>query len=398
MAKVEEFLSLINGGFLSVSVSGAGNAGNITIQAQDRVLIDSEGEILAEIITGTGNAGNIEINTSKLSIIDSGVAISTSIISGDGDAGNINISADLIEIQETSFIDAQVINSTALGTAGDINIETDKLVLRDGSQITANTAGIGNAGNLTINARESIELSGATEDFRGGLTALAVGTGNGGNISVNTNELTIKDGATVTASNFPSFENSTRPPGTGQPGDINIQANSISLQNEGRIEAKTQSEIGEAANINLTVAEDITLRNNSFISARALNNANGGNLTIDTDFIVAFPSNGNGNDIIASAERGEGGNIIINAESLLGIAEGAAIEGNNSNDIDASSRFSLDGTVTINTPDINPIQGATELPTNIVVSEETTQQACRANRELAAQNSFSRTYAKEKFD
>ena len=371
-------LSLINGGLLSASVSGAGNAGNITIQAQDRVLIDSEGEILAEIITGTSNAGNIEINTSKLSIIDSGVAISTSIISGDGDAGNINISADLIEIQETSFIDAQVINSTALGTAGDINIETDKLVLRDGSQITANTAGIGNAGNLTINARESIELSGATEDFRGGLTALAVGTGNGGNISVNTNELTIKDGATVTASNFPSFENSTRPPGTGQPGDINIQANSISLQNEGRIEAKTQSEIGEAANINLTVAEDITLRNNSFISARALNNANGGNLTIDTDFIVAFPSNGNGNDIIASAERGEGGNIIINAESLLGIAEGAAIEGNNSNDIDASSRFSLDGTVAINTPDINPIQGASQLPINIVVPEETTAQACQS--------------------
>lgn len=48
----------------------------------------------------------------------------------------------------------------------------------------------------------------------------------------------------------------------------------------------------------------------------------------------------------------------------------------------------LDGNVTINTPDINPIQRVTELPSNIVVLEQTTAQACEANREVVAQNSF----------
>ena len=40
--------------------------------------------------------------------------------------------------------------------------------------------------------------------------------------------------------------------------------------------------------INLFADETITLRNNSSISAEAVNNGNGGNLAIDTDFIIAF--------------------------------------------------------------------------------------------------------------
>ncbi|MDJ0592052.1 MAG: hypothetical protein QNJ72_19025 [Pleurocapsa sp. MO_226.B13] len=51
----------------------------------------------------------------------------------------------------------------------------------------------------------------------------------------------------------------------------------------------------------------------------------------------------------------------------------------------------MDGTVNINTPDINPLQGVTELPTNIVEPEQTTAQACQANREVAAQNGLNIT-------
>lgn len=41
--------------------------------------------------------------------------------------------------------------------------------------------------------------------------------------------------------------------------------------------------------IDLQVAENIILRNNSFISAQARNNADGGNLNIDSRFTIAFP-------------------------------------------------------------------------------------------------------------
>ncbi len=65
---------------------------------------------------------------------------------------------------------------------------------------------------------------------------------------------------------------------------------------------------------------------------------------------------------------------------MFGIAEGEAIPGNNSNDINASSEFGLDGSVSINTPDVNAIQTDTDLPNNPIESEQTTAQACQSDR------------------
>jgi large exoprotein involved in heme utilization and adhesion len=92
-------------------------------------------------------------------------------------------------------------------------------------------------------------------------------------------------------------------------------------------------------------------------------------------------------DIRANAQQGQGGIITINTESLLGIQERKLNP--QTNDINASSDIlGLDGTVNINTPDINPVQGATELPSNVIEAEQTTEQACQANREAAARNNL----------
>jgi large exoprotein involved in heme utilization and adhesion len=172
----------------------------------------------------------------------------------------------------------------------------------------------------------------------------------------------------------------------GDAGDINIVSPSISLSDRAQLLAETA--FGEGGNINLKIDDTLIMRNNSLISAQAFNNANGGNVNIDANFIVAFPNqiDGNGSDIIASAAEGDGGNIRINAESLLGIEARKAIDNNRTNDIDASSDFGLDGTVSIFTPDINPIQGVVELPSNVVEPEQTATQACQADRETEAKN------------
>jgi len=153
----------------------------------------------------------------------------------------------------------------------------------------------------------------------------------------------------INVSNFSS--RGSAEPGTGEAGNLTIEANSISLDNDTIITAGTQS--GNGGNISLKVADDITLGNDSTISAKAFNNANGGNLTIDTNFIVAFPD-GN-NDIIANAAQGTGGNINITAESLFGIEE--RLQNDFTNDIDASSEFGFNGNVSINTPEAGAIQG-----------------------------------------
>ena len=379
-------LLLQDGSSFLADTENIGDAGDITIEASDRVVLEGEGPGAQ---SGTLENGFI-IPSQISSTVDANA--NPNVV---GDGGNIRIETPSLTVKDNGFIRTTTFGN---GNAGNLTISTQKLRLEGGGELDAITFGDRNAGNLTIQNAEIIEILGTSPDGTSpsGLFASAIeGSGDGGNLSISTNKLIIQDKAAISVGNFQIvFEDRTpRTPGSGIPGTLNIEANSLVLNNGGRIDAATQSEVEEGANINLQIADNIILQNNSFISAQAFGNANGGNLTIDTNFIIAFPNEtpGNGNDIIANAVGGKGGNISITAESLLGIKEREAIEGKGTNDIDASSEFSLDGTVTINTPDINPVQGATELPSNVVVPEETTQQACEVNREVEAKNGLSIT-------
>jgi large exoprotein involved in heme utilization and adhesion len=140
---------------------------------------------------------------------------------------------------------------------------------------------------------------------------------------------------------------------------LTIKANSIRL-NQGRLTAETQA--GSGANINLQDLDLLLMRDRSLVSAQAFNEANGGDITIraDNGFIVAVP--GEDSDIIANASEGRGGNINITTQGIFGIEERRAIPVNGTNDIDASSQFGVNGTVQINTPDVDPSRGLANLP------------------------------------
>ncbi len=106
--------------------------------------------------------------------------------------------------------------------------------------------------------------------------------------------------------------------------------------------------------------------NESLISATANGDAKGVNIFINSTFLLVFPPIGsNGSDIIAKAERGNGGNKKINSQGIFGIEKRRAIQGNQSNDIDASSQFGQSGQVQIN-PTTDPNQGLVELPATVI--------------------------------
>ncbi len=376
-------LSLTNGGLVDTSTTGEGNAGLVKINATDTITIDGEDSggspSAANSIVNSravGNAGGVNITTGSLSLTNGGQVAASTL--GQGNAGLVEITAtDTITIDGEQFggFPSSAISRVELGAVGDaggVTITTGSLSLINGGLVAASTLGQGDAGNVIVNAKESINISGSTERFRSGVSADAlISSGNGGSINVFTNKLTIENGGTIEASNFDSI--GERTPGTGEPGDINIQANSLSLSNKARIDAVTQAETGDNANINLQIADDIILRNSSFISAQALGNANGGNLTIDTDFIIAFPNQNS--DIIASAAQGNGGNININAESLFGIEERPLNPF--TNDINASSEFGLQGDIAINTPEVDPTSGLINLPEAVGdASDQISQNPC----------------------
>ena len=215
-------------------------------------------------------------------------------------------------------------------------------------------AGQGNAGSVEITANDTITIDGEDSNgFPSGATSLVNpgAVGDAGGVTITTGSLSLTNGGRVSASTL----------GQGNAGSVEITAESIEL-NEGRIEASTNS--GEDGNIALEIADNLTLGQESIISAKATSNANGGNININGEFIIALPNQNN--DIIAIGEQGDGGQINITAEGIFGIEERSSTPTNQTNDIDASSEFGLAGVVEINQPDLDPNRGLVELPETVV--------------------------------
>ena len=405
-------LNLTAGGRVDATTFGQGDAGAVEVTATGDITASGENSdgFSSGITSGvntdaTGNSAGIKIATTNLNLTSGGRVSAGTLGQGDAGAVEVTTSRDIIANGENSdgFSSGifSLVNPSAIGNSGGVKITTTNLNLTAGGRVAADTLSEGDANNVDITAIESISIDGSTERFRSGISANAIiDNGNGGNIFIDTDKLTITNGGTIEATNFDNIGNDIDIPGGGRPGNITINADTLALDNA-RIEAATRFRGEASGNINLNIAKNITLNNNSLITARAFGDANGGNLTINTDFIIAYQNqnNGTGNDLIATADRnrGEGGSITLNVLQVFGLERGNAVNPfftNNINDIDASSdlRESSDsGDVTINTSRINPVQGTTELPSNVIVPEETSQQACEANRESAAKNGLNIT-------
>jgi large exoprotein involved in heme utilization and adhesion len=191
------------------------------------------------------------------------------------------------------------------------------------------------------------------------------GVGQAGDLTITTEQLIVRDRAKVTVSST----------GSGNAGELRVEASSIRLENQGKIISETKA--GQGGNIALQLQDLLLLREQSQISTTAGTaeaGGDGGNIDIDSDFIVAVP--GESSDITANAFAGNGGNIDIDAFSVFGI-EPRELENpasNDINDITASSELGLEGTIEIDTPDVDPSRGLVELPTVPVETE--VAQAC----------------------
>lgn len=362
-------LTVRDGGIVETGTAGLGNAGNLTIRATDSVDVANLG-LIATGSVSLGNAGQLTIETKKLSIIDGGQILNATASSAKGGSLTINAS-ESVEIRGfRSFLFTDTFGSQ---TAGDLTINTKKLTVRDGAQVSAATLNAGGAGNLVVNASESVELSGVVRIPSGlfassgleGFVATANATGQGGDLRITTGNLIIRDGAQINVSSL----------GTGVAGRLQIQARSIRLENQGRITAETAS--GNGGDITLELENLLLLRNRSLISTTAgtaQQGGNGGNITVNipNGFVVAVDNENS--DITANASTGRGGRVEITTSSLFGIQP--RISPTSLNDITASSEFGVNGEVSINTPNFDPTRGLVQLPTSVVDASKQITPSC----------------------
>ncbi|MEL7409623.1 MAG: hypothetical protein AAFN00_22200, partial [Cyanobacteria bacterium J06558_2] len=325
-----------------------------TIDLDTAIDINQASEISTASI-GRGDGGNINLKAKKIRLED-GASIAANPFS-EGNGGSLNIEASQsIEIfgispRTGSSSSSITANTFSNGNAGNLNIITNRLSVKDGGFLISTTASSGNAGNISIDA-SSVEISGfrSSDQVPSSISAQTVNGGKGGNISINTGDLKISDRASL----------SVQGTGNGVSGNINVIAEFVELENGGNIVSSTEFQSG--GNINLDIAENLTLRDNSLISSQAFQDANGGNLDIAVNFLIAFPQ-GN-NDILASAVFGDGGNITISGEGIFGIEERLSRPPNLTNDIDATSEFGQSGTVTLGFPDFADLNAIFRLPQN----------------------------------
>ena len=314
----------------------------------------ASGSSVSASSVGSGNAGNVIIETGRLSIRDGAFVSTNPLFNGDGGTITVNAS-DSVEVSGTSKfnipnnlgISRSLLWTAATGSgdAKNLTINTRKLIIRDGGTIQATTFASGKPGDVLVNASESVEISGSGFSPSDGqlpsnLSASSFGTPNAGGLSINTEQLTVRDGAEVAVNSAD----------IGDAGDTLVIANSLFLD-RGLITATSNS--GEGGNLTLEIAQQVNLINHSQISTRAGiegGGGNGGNITINSPFIIAFP--GETNQITANAFEGNGGNIQIITNAILG-AEFL--------EITASSELGVDGVVEINNPNVDPSSGLVDI-------------------------------------
>ncbi|MEH1925179.1 S-layer family protein [Nostoc sp.] len=320
---------------------------------------------------GTGKGGNIAISTQNLSILAGGNIAARPYSLGNG--GDLIVKADTIQVTNEgapmglyfSLLSTATFGS---GNAGDLKIDTRTLSVQAGARVSASSIILGNAGSLTINASESIDVNGVKDAQNPSYIGTAVrpvagvSSATSGNTTINTPVLNISNGATVFVQNL----------GSGKAGTLNIQANTLRLDNGASISASTKA--GGGGNTNLELRDLLLMRHGSLISAEAGSSGNGGNITLNAPNIVGLENS----DIIANAVQGKGGNIQITTQGIIGLKYRPQLTPEN--DITASSQFGVSGTVQVNNIGVDPNSGLVELPANVTDPSQQIASGCSANQ------------------
>jgi filamentous hemagglutinin family protein len=369
-----------SGVFTQVARRGSGNGGNISLKARS-IVLDQGAAVFTGAFSPTFNnqgslGGDITIVANELRLMNGGeIGAQTN---DTRNSGNVNIQANDIHITGTypgnSTIPSVIfttVNPGGSGNAGNVTIDTDRLRIIDGGLLAANTFDRGNAGDLTVKAKERIEIIGGSQNNFYGTGIIADATkvsavnataikGDAGNIRLTTRDLVVQQGGLISVGNL----------GSGNAGDLTIDAKSIQLNN-GLINA----EVSLGAKGNITINSDLLLlRDRSQIFASAGNASDSGNITLNTPILLGLGNS----DIVANALQGQGGKIAIQTQGLFGLKYRDRLTPEN--DITASSEFGVTGTVEVNTIGVDPNSGLVALPVDIVDPSQQIAAGCNPNQ------------------
>ncbi|MEH2326873.1 MAG: S-layer family protein [Nostoc sp.] len=316
-------LTLQDGAAIETLSVGAGAAGNVKVAA-DTILLNGTVTLKSPLApAGTSNSrissetyasgagGDVSVIARQLTLKESGT-ISTPVFPGaTGRGGNIfvNVAEDITAIaaHPLSLTPSAIAAYTSgIGNSGNIDVSTGTLHLLDGGEIFASSVriagipgtGVGNTGNVTVVARQSIDIAGTYSLSPTVISTIGnsiTGSGNGGNVSVTTPNLTLQAGAVLATSTLPVF---------GVFSD-----------------RKQSNNLGNAGNVTVNVADRLTITGiNQFTKAptllgsNTLSNGAAGDVTVQANHLVIQ----DGGSISTSTQAGgNAGALTVKANDIL---------------------------------------------------------------------------------
>lgn len=375
-------LNLDRGAVVSTATYGSDDAGDLTISASEEINI--RGSAIISPSLGAGDGGNIELQTAKLNITEGGAVASATL--GSSRAGDIKIvatdSVAIFKIIPNLLFSGSISTGSygGQGTSGNLTIDTQRLTIQDGANIETNnvalqldptngTLSILNSdrvddrtqGKLSINATDSIEISGAAEDGnafnqspQSHISSVTSTSHSASNVEITTGSLSIYDRGEISVSSL----------GAGAAGMLTINADSVNLSNRANLNGTTVS--GRGGNIELQVNGILSVGDRSKIDTNA-SEGNGGNINIDADFVIAESASAIGANAFLD---GKGGNIRITANDIFLTADSS---------ITADSALGIDGTVKVTTLLDTERNNLTQLPQQVIQTNSQVTRSCNSN-------------------
>ena len=294
--------------------------------------------------SGEGGGG-IQIQGKRVTFDSSDIAVNT-VVSKSGGTLGVNAS-ESVELLRGSRL---LTETTRSGTAGDLRIETGRLIVQDGSQISASTSlqSTGGGGTLFVNARDSIQLIGTSPIIEGekptpsGLFTVTQGAGNAGELKIETGQLIVQNGARISAS--------TSKESTGAGGTVSVTADSIQLIGTSQMGSSglfvgTEA-TGNAGNLNIVTGQ-LTVQDGAQVSANTRSQGRGGTVSVTADSIqlIGTSQMGSSGLFVGTEATGDAGNLNIETGQLI-VQDGAQVSASTS-----KGSTGAGGTLSINARD-----------------------------------------------
>ncbi|GJL56046.1 MAG: hypothetical protein NPIRA02_31780 [Nitrospirales bacterium] len=331
--EAQETFKLSGASTLETNTPGQKNAGNINIKSP--VLEVLEGASIQSVTAGIGDAGRISLNGQDRVII-SGSSNNTpmsfpsrvstqSIDFTSGKGGNILIEAGDFQLTKGGIVDS---STASQSQGGIVFIDANSIsISSNGTSVNSETSGSGTGGTVRLDATQRIVVTGGAS-----ISTTSSQAGNAGNIILSAKHIVMDRRAQITSNSISQKSNA------GGGGTIEVIAtNSIDLT-ASKVSTSVEDGSKSGGNITLSAEQNVLLSGDTTITAESLGLGNAGAILIEAKNIVQVDNS----RVTTQATKASGGDISLEATDMIRLKDSTIESSVQGNQTSAGGDISLD--------------------------------------------------------